>query len=76
MSKRRGSCCYGVKPATLRKRVTDANRASADDLSNLAFRLARFVVDHGIVGPLLEHDANAGALSRTGTEIPPRVRRK
>ncbi len=74
LSKRRGSRCYGVKPATLRKMVTDAKRASADDLSNLAFRLARFVVDRGIVGLLSGGDDEADA--RAGTEVKRRVRRK
>ncbi len=74
ISKRRGSRCYGVKPATLRKMVTDAKRASADDLSNLAFRLARFVVDRGIVGSLIGGNDEADA--HAGTEGKRRVRRK
>ena len=74
MSNRRGSRCYGVKPATLRKMVTDAKRASADDLSNLAFGLARFVVDRSIVGSLPGGDNEADA--RAGTEVKRRVRRK
>ncbi len=61
-SNRRGSRCYGVKPATLRKWVTDAKRASADDLSSLVFPLARFLVD----------EVDTGA----GTESKQRVRRK
>ena len=77
MSNRRGSHCYGVKPATLRKWVTDAKRASAGDMSSLWFRLARSVVDRGIVGPLSEDDDDeADARASTGTEIPQRVRRK
>ncbi len=75
LSKRRGSRCYGVKPATLRKMVTDAKRASADDRSGFAFRLARSTVDLGIVGALSGGDDDE-ADARAGTEVKRRVRRK
>ena len=78
VSTRPGSRCYGVEPATLRKRVTDAKRASAGDMSSLWFRLAGSVVDRGfVVGALSEGDDDeADARASTGTEIPQRVRRK
>ena len=66
LSKRRGSRCYGVKPATLRKMVTDAKRASAGNQSGFAFRLARSTVDLGIVGALFEGDDDE-ADARAGT---------
>ena len=75
MSNRRGSRCYGVKPATLRKMVTDAKRASADDLSNFAFRFARSTVDLGILGALSGGDDDE-ADTRAGSEVKRRVRRK
>ncbi len=66
LSKRLGSRCYGVKPATLRKMVTDAKRASAGNRSGFAFRLARSTVDLGIVGALFEGDDDE-ADARAGT---------
>ncbi len=67
LSKRRGSRFYGVKPATLRKMVTDAKGASVDDRSGFAFRIARSTVDLGIVGAPLggDDEVDAGA----GTEV-------
>ena len=75
MSKRRGSRCCGVKPATLRKMVTNAKRASASDRSGFAFRLARSAIDLGIVGALFEGDDDQ-ANARAGIEVKRRVRRK
>ena len=77
VSARRGSRCYGVKPGTLRKRVTNAKRAQAGDLLEVVLILARFTVDdRGIVRTRLERDANAGTISRTGTDVSQGVRKK
>jgi hypothetical protein len=54
ISKRRGSRCYGVKPSTLRKMVTDAKRASARDGNSLAYQLAWATIDFGITEALFE----------------------
>ncbi len=75
LSKRCGSRCYGVKPATLRKMVTDAKRASAGNRSGFAFRLARSTVDLGIVRALSGRDDDE-ADARADTEVKRRVRRK
>ena len=75
VSSRKGSRCYGVKPATLRKMVTDAKRAPAGDLGGFAFRFARSTVDLGIVGALVEGDDDE-ADARADTEAKQRVRRK
>lgn len=66
-SERPGSRCYGVKPATLRKKVTDAKSAPAGDRSGFAFVLAQSAVDLGIVGTLLEDDTDAE--DRADTEV-------
>ena len=74
LSKRTESHCYGVKPVTLRKMMTDAKRARVDEPNGFALVMARFAVDNGIVGPLPEDDT--GTHTPSEFETPQRVRKK